>query len=256
MAIIISLLLLVSLVPHLTFSAHVGIVNGTEAKPHSRPYMVSLQKGFQHVCGGFLISEKFVLTAAHCRMGNEILTAVVGAHNLRNRSEKLVRMKVKSYHLHPDFTVKPWRNDVMLLKLVKKVQLNKNVKIISMSKQERDIKPDSACAVAGWGKLSFKGKVSTQLMEAGVKIMNNTECENKWKKIYLPSQMICVYGHGGSCGGDSGGPLVCEDTAVGVTSFGDARVCNSRKRPEVYMKISEFLPWIDSIIGNKGRNLL
>ncbi|KAL0153229.1 hypothetical protein M9458_051470 [Cirrhinus mrigala] len=65
---IISLLLLASLLPHLTFTAHVkvGIVNGTEAKPHSRPYMVSLQKNEKHFCGGFLISDDFVLTAAHC----------------------------------------------------------------------------------------------------------------------------------------------------------------------------------------------
>ncbi|XP_026101463.1 granzyme M-like [Carassius auratus] len=79
---IISLLLLVSLLPHLTFTArvNVGIVNGKEAKPHSRPYMVSLQNRFKHTCGGFLISDEFVMTAAHCWKGYpEILTVVVGA---------------------------------------------------------------------------------------------------------------------------------------------------------------------------------
>ncbi|KAL0151328.1 hypothetical protein M9458_053322 [Cirrhinus mrigala] len=102
---IISLLLLASLLPHLTFTAHVkvGIVNGTEAKPHSRPYMVSIQENKEHVCGGFLISDKFVLTAAHCRIEHEILTAVVGAHNLKNENEGSVRIRVKSYHKHPDY---------------------------------------------------------------------------------------------------------------------------------------------------------
>ncbi|KAF4097679.1 hypothetical protein G5714_021687 [Onychostoma macrolepis] len=59
-----SLLLLTSLLPHLTFTArvNVGIVNATEAKPHSRPYMVSVQKNWHHICGGFLISDEFVLT--------------------------------------------------------------------------------------------------------------------------------------------------------------------------------------------------
>ncbi|KAL0153223.1 hypothetical protein M9458_051464, partial [Cirrhinus mrigala] len=50
--------------------------------------------------------------------------------------------------------------------------------------------------------------------------------------------------------GDSGDPLVCGDTAVGVTSFGARKACNSQERPEVYTKISAYLPWIRSIIAN------
>ncbi|RXN08185.1 complement factor D-like protein [Labeo rohita] len=247
---IISLLLLASLLPHLTFTAHVdvGIVNGTEAKPHSRPYMVSLQRSHRHVCGGFLISNRFVMTAAHCRKENETLTALVGAHDL-TKNEGSVRIEVKAYHQHPDFNVHTFQNDILLLELEEKVQSNEIVKIICMPTQEGDIKPDSACSVAGWGRLSLKGRMSKHLMEADVKIMNNTECKNKWKDKYSASEMICVYGHGGSCSGDSGGPLVCGDTAVGVTSFGSGNVCNSSEQPEVYTKISAYLQWIYSIIA-------
>ncbi|RXN24203.1 complement factor D-like protein [Labeo rohita] len=252
---IISLLLLTSLLPHLTFTAHVnvGIVNGTEAKPHSRLYMVSLQTGCKHVCGGFLISNRFIMTAAHCKKNDE-LTAVVGMHDLTKRRRGSDRIRVKSYHKHPFFNISnhisnDFQNDIMLLKLEKEVGENKNVKIISIPTQEEDIKPDSVCSIAGWGRLSLNGNNSTRLMEADVKIMNNTECENKWKE-YSTSQMMCVYGHGGSCKGDSGGPLVCGDTAVGITSFGGGKECNSRERPEVYTKISAYLPWIHSIIGN------
>uniref|UniRef100_A0A8C1V1V0 Peptidase S1 domain-containing protein n=1 Tax=Cyprinus carpio TaxID=7962 RepID=A0A8C1V1V0_CYPCA len=53
----------------LSTHVNVGIVNGTEAKAHSRPYMVSIQSNEKHVCGGFLISDEFVLTAAHCWNG-------------------------------------------------------------------------------------------------------------------------------------------------------------------------------------------
>ncbi|RXN24215.1 complement factor D-like protein [Labeo rohita] len=232
-------------------SAHVnvGIVNGTEVKPHSRLYMVSLQTGCKHVCGGFLISDSFVMTAAHCKK-NDKLTAVVGMHNLKKRRRGSDRIRVKSYHEHPDFNQDTLQNDIMLLKLEKEVKQNKNVKIISIPTQEGDIKPDSACSVAGWGRLkSTEKKMSTCLMEADVKIMNNTECKNKRKKSYSDSQMLCVYGHGGSCNGDSGGPLVCGDIAVGITSFGGEE-CNSRKYPEVYTKISAYLPWICSIISN------
>ncbi|RXN08186.1 complement factor D-like protein [Labeo rohita] len=214
-------------------SAHVdvGIVNGTEAKPHSRPYMVSLQKGCKHVCGGFLISDSFVMTAAHCKKYGNV-TAVVGIHDLKKRRRGSDRIRVKSYHEHPDFNYNisnDFQNDIMLLKLEKEVKQNKNVKIISIPTQEGDIKPDSACSVAGWGRLSIEGKNSTRLMEADVKIMNNTECMNKWKDKYSVSQMMCVYGHGGSCKGDSGGPLVCGDIAVGITSFGGGKECNSQE---------------------------
>uniref|UniRef100_A0A8C1V0R3 Peptidase S1 domain-containing protein n=1 Tax=Cyprinus carpio TaxID=7962 RepID=A0A8C1V0R3_CYPCA len=69
----------------LAFSAHLGLVNGREAKPHSRPSMV--QKNWLHVCGGFLISDEFVLSAAHCPENSEILTVVVGTHDLKNKIE-------------------------------------------------------------------------------------------------------------------------------------------------------------------------
>ncbi|KAL0151334.1 hypothetical protein M9458_053328, partial [Cirrhinus mrigala] len=180
----------------------------------------------------------------------EKVTAVVGIHDLKKRRRRSDRIRVKSYHDHPDFNYRTFQNDIMLLRLEKEVELNKNVKRISIPTQEGDIKPDFVCSVAGWGRLSFEGEQSTRLMEADVKIMNNTECKNRWKKTYSASEMMCVYGHGGSCKGDSGGPLVCGDIAVGISSFGDRDACNSRERPEVYTKISAYLPWIRSIIAN------
>ncbi|XP_058616099.1 granzyme-like protein 2 [Onychostoma macrolepis] len=249
---IISLLLLASLLPHLTFTArvNVGIVNGTEVKPHSRPYMVSVQKNWLHICGGFLISDEFVLTAAHCRKNSETLTVVVGAHDLKNKTEGSVCIRVKSYHQHPDFTEEPVMNDIMLLRLEKKVTQNEKVNWISISIKEEEIEVHSVCSVAGWGRL-HNGSLSNRLMETHVKIMNNTKCENKWgKDEYSASQMMCTYGNGGSCTGDSGGPLVCGETAVGVTSFGDPNLCNSPELPEVYMKVSAYLLWIQKYIGN------
>ncbi|XP_050957802.1 granzyme E-like isoform X1 [Labeo rohita] len=249
---IISLLVLASLLPHLNFTAHVdvGIVNGRKAKPHSRPYMVSIQVNNYHVCGGFLISDEFVLTAAHCRKTNEILTAVVGAHNLKNVNEGSVHIGVKSYHKHPDYCCDTYRNDIMLLRLEKKVEQNKNVKIISIPTQEEDIKADSACSVAGWGSLQTNGSASDRLMETKVFIMDNTECKIRWGEIYKVPKMMCTYGIGGFCTGDSGGPLVCGDTAVGVVSFSLLYRCNSPMYPNVYTKISPYLEWIHKIIKN------
>ncbi|KAF4097687.1 mast cell protease 1A-like [Onychostoma macrolepis] len=248
---IISLLLLVSLLPHLTFTAHVnvGIVNGTKAKPHSRPYMVSLQIFGKHICGGFLISDEFVMTAAHCWKGYpNILTVVVGAHDLRN-SKNSYRIEVKSYIPHPHFTSCSLQNDIMLLRLQEKIKLDNNVTWISLPK-EGDVDGDILCSVAGWGQWKTKGPLSRYLMEANTTTINHVECQHKWGSKYLASQMICAHGDGGSCIGDSGGPLVCGDTAVGVTSFAYRKSCNSAEHPNVYTKISAYLPWIHQIIRN------
>ncbi|KAL1251335.1 hypothetical protein QQF64_019131, partial [Cirrhinus molitorella] len=96
--------------------ANVGIVNGKEAKPHSRPYMVSVQTMNQHMCGGFLISKRFVMTAAHCRNNSHILTVVLGAHDLENANEKSVRINVDSYYPHPRYNSESYHNDILLLK--------------------------------------------------------------------------------------------------------------------------------------------
>ncbi|XP_048037152.1 cathepsin G-like [Megalobrama amblycephala] len=250
MTIIISLLLLASLLPHLTFTAHVNvsIVNGNEVRPHSRPYMVSLQAYGHHFCGGFLISDQFVLTAAHCWNGLNILMVVVGAHDLRD-SKSSDHIRVKSYIPHPKYKSNPCRHDadIMLLKLEKKVNLNNTVGVIPLPNEGEDVK--AACSVAGWGMLTG-GSMSNLLMEAKVSVMNNNECSCRWGAFYSASQMICVYGYGGTCFGDSGGPLVCGDTAVGITSFGSHRHCNSPEHPNVYTKISAYIQWIRTVIGN------
>ncbi|KAF4114348.1 hypothetical protein G5714_004571 [Onychostoma macrolepis] len=250
---IISLLLLASLLPHLTFTAHVGIVNGSEAKPHSRPYMVSIQAYGQHHCGGFLISDEFVLTAAHCWKGYGIRTVVVGAHDLSN-SETLKRIGVKDYFPHPNYNIRPIWNDIMLLRLQEKVKISNDVKWISLPKDGENVHENTLCSVAGWGDLWTNGESSSRLMEANVYLMNNRECYNRWGEIYYSlSQMMCTYGHGGFCNGDSGGPLVCGDNAVGVVSFRYVALCNSPEKPNVYTKISEYLPWIRQIITNVMR---
>ncbi|XP_052394115.1 granzyme G-like [Carassius gibelio] len=246
---IISLLLLVSLLPHLTFTAHVnvGIVNGNETKPHSRPYMVSIQSNGIHVCGGSLISDQWVLTAAHCWKRNETLTVVVGAHDLR-KSNISDHIGVESYIQHPSYGFYHF-NDIMLLKLQEKVNINNNyVKPISLPKNGEDVKANTLCSVAGWGQLKIKGQKSHRLMEANVTIMNKSECQESWQMEFSDKQMMCAHGHGGSCRYDSGGPLVCGHTAIGVTSFGDSLLCNSPVKPNVYIKISPFIPWINDQI--------
>uniref|UniRef100_A0A669CP93 trypsin n=1 Tax=Oreochromis niloticus TaxID=8128 RepID=A0A669CP93_ORENI len=86
-----------------------SIVGGREAKPHSRPYMVSVQYGGEHSCGGILIQRDFVLTAAHCNV-------VLGAHDISKKERTQQCIQVAEYYPHPGFTGQ-YEYDIMLLKV-------------------------------------------------------------------------------------------------------------------------------------------
>ncbi|XP_065099439.1 duodenase-1-like [Paramisgurnus dabryanus] len=271
MIIIISLLLLGSLLPNLSFtsSVKVCIVNGTkprqqmtrsgsgpessavwEATPHSRPYMVSVQKNRRHICGGFLISDQFVLTAAHCRDSSEILTVVAGVRDLESKQENHVRINVRNYTKHPQYKTDnrtPYMANLMILELETQVQINNKINTIPIPKTPGEISVGTDCSVAGWGRITTSGPLSQTLKEANVQIMSDTVCA-RWGLQYKAEEMMCVYGSEGSCYGDSGGPLVCNNIAVGVTSFVNRNNCNDPYLHNVYMKISAFLPWIKEIV--------
>ncbi|XP_076880557.1 granzyme M-like isoform X2 [Brachyhypopomus gauderio] len=211
---LIHLLLLGALLPHLSHSARVsvGIVNGTEAKPHSRPYMVSVQKHGRHICGGFLVSDMFVMTAAHCWKYGDNMTVVMGAHDLSDNRTS-TNMAVKYYHIYPEFALEGL-NDIMLLQLNGGVKKSPVINWIPIREKKKPIKANTICSVAGWGKTSTNGNISVRLMEAEVTVVGRKSCAKSWGSTFYAPTMVCTAGRGGFCKGDSGGPLVCNNTAV------------------------------------------
>ncbi|KAJ8374506.1 hypothetical protein SKAU_G00050860 [Synaphobranchus kaupii] len=230
-----------------------GIVNGKEAKPHSRPYMVSVQQWNKHECGGFLVSKSFVMTAAHCLTRGQTLTVLLGAHDISG-NEKSNRAEVKSYHIYPGFDADSLVNDIMLLELKSAVPETKEVQWIPLPDRDQDVKPQTLCSVAGWGYSETNGPQSPRLLEVNVTVVDRTVCEKAWKiyawKTITPS-MMCAGGsvsNKGFCRGDSGGPLVCSGLAVGIVSFNYKHNCTYPNMPNVYTQISTFLPWIKTYI--------
>ncbi|XP_029979841.1 granzyme E-like [Sphaeramia orbicularis] len=242
----------------ITGSTGSAIVGGKVVKPHSRPYMASLQTvKFGHICGGFLIREDFVLTAAHCR-NSENLMVVLGAHNIKKKESSQQKIPVAQYFKHPDYKKNQYHDDIMLLKLKTKAKLNKYVQPIRLPRKDGKIPAVIKCSTDGWGLTTANGAVGSDVLkEATERLQFNQECgsERKWSKYFNETTMLCTTFNkktGGICQGDSGGPLVCNKTPQGITAFTAEKQCDNPKYPHVFTKVSFYIPWIKQMMKRYG----
>uniref|UniRef100_A0A452IJC7 Peptidase S1 domain-containing protein n=1 Tax=Gopherus agassizii TaxID=38772 RepID=A0A452IJC7_9SAUR len=228
------------------------IIGGQEAQPHSRPYMayVNILRGDNSFrCGGFLVLENFALTAAHCK-GDKI-TVYLGAHNIKQQEQSQQKISVLRQIPHRKYNRETFNNDIMLLQLEHKAELNEQVGLIPLPLAHQRVQPGTVCSVAGWGRTNALSKVLPDtLQEVDLKVLDDEAClkyPGGMYRNYNTRTMMCVGDpkeHKASFQGDSGGPLVCGKTAQGVVSWGP----DNGSPPRVYARLSTFIPWIQRMM--------
>ncbi|XP_037374001.1 chymotrypsinogen 2-like [Talpa occidentalis] len=225
------------------------IVNGKITFPGSWPWQVSLQysTGF-HYCGGSLISESWVVTAAHCEVSTSHLV-VAGMFDKRSR-ENVQVLRIAQVFDHPSFNKHNSSNDITLVKLATPARFSSIVSPVCLPSAQDSFTAGSLCVTTGWGRTHYQGTGSNVLQQATLPLLSNAECENIWEKGF-PDIMVCAGAKGvTSCKGDSGGPLVCQKDGawnlVGVVSFVSANCYTNY--PTVCARVTEFRPWIDEIL--------
>ncbi|KAM4854048.1 granzyme B-like [Thomomys bottae] len=220
------------------------IIGGHEAKPHSRPYMAYLRisNGVDlKKCGGFLIREDFVMTAAHC-YGSSI-NITLGAHNIKEEEKTQQVIPVRKAFPHPDYNRRDHSNDIMLLQLQRKAKKTTAVNLIRLPKNKSQVKPGQVCYVAGWGQMAPRGKYPNTLQEVELTVQEDQKCKSHLEGYYNDVVEICVGDpkmKRSSFKGDSGGPLVCNHRAEGIVSYGRP----DGSPPRVFTKVAKFLNWI------------
>jgi len=238
------------------------IVGGVEAEKGEFPFMVSLQRNYGNrpFCGGSLIAENWVLTAAHCssssmtgntkvRIGHHKVTDTVGVES----------HAIERVYIHPQYNGGTIDYDYALIKLATKSKFAP-VKLQQMEIEIPDEIEDAPIStVMGFGATREGGNQSDFLLKVEKPLVPAERCNDAYVGE-ITDRMICAgldQGGKDSCQGDSGGPLILRDAAeepvlTGVVSWGHG--CARPRKYGVYSKVSYVTEWIaETMEGSSSR---
>uniref|UniRef100_A0A182MYX5 Peptidase S1 domain-containing protein n=1 Tax=Anopheles dirus TaxID=7168 RepID=A0A182MYX5_9DIPT len=221
-------------------------------------------------CGGSLIWENFLLTAAHCAadMNNEPPDVVrFGDLNLFNDTDDQFAQQYKIAEIirHPGHRFSAKYLDIALIKLNGSVMLNETVAPACLWNDD-EIRFGTLEA-AGWGATGFGQSQTPLLLKVSLKPVGRDECDRFYRlgdrglRDGLQDYQLCAGDvEMDTCPGDSGGPLQVKllhnakmtPFVVAVTSFGSA--CG-QSNPGVYTKVAGYIPWIRSVISKNAENV-
>jgi len=223
------------------------IVGGIEATPNSWPHQVALFIDDMYFCGGSLISNEWVLTAAHCMDGAGFVNVVMGAHNIRQNEASQVSMTSYDHFTHENWNSWLLTNDLALIKLPSPVEFNDNIQAVKLP--SFDISVGTVVTPTGWGRPSDSASgISDVLRQVDVPVMDNDSCDAVYGIVGDGVVCIDATGGKGTCNGDSGGPLNHNGMTYGITSFGSSAGCE-KGYPDAFTRVNYYLDWIEAKTG-------
>ncbi|XP_058443796.1 trypsin-4-like [Malaya genurostris] len=231
------------------------IVGGSMAKENAYPWMAALYYNNRFTCGGSLVTDRYILTAAHCvvRLTPARFRVQLLVHNRTQPTTNSVERSVKSIKTF-FFNSLSNNNDIGLLELMFPVTISGDRLVpICLPPANDNLFEGKMAIVTGWGKTALGG-LSDTLQELHVPVLSNTNCRRSgYWAFRITNKMVCagfIEGGRDSCQGDSGGPLQIFNNEtrryelVGIVSWG--RACAQKNYPGVYTRVSRFLRWINN----------
>jgi len=227
------------------------IVGGEPATEGQLPYQISLLWRGSHICGGSIVGDSLVVTAAHCVVGDapSDVQVVGGKHRRTVEGPNEQRRSVVRIVVHQQYDDFDLFNDIALLHLGTAFTETMYVKAIALPEPMFQTHPGDII-VSGWGTTQQGGQLADILQWVLLPTVSDETCRMNYPSETVLDSMLCAgYPQGGrdSCQGDSGGPLVTTanpPVLVGVVSWGYG--CAQPNLPGVNTEVSYFVNWIES----------
>ncbi|KAH8345947.1 hypothetical protein KR067_010230 [Drosophila pandora] len=240
--------------------SHGRISGGDLAALNQFPYQVGLSIEEPNEmfcwCGASLISEWYLLTAAHCVENAVSITFYLGGV-ARLSPRQLIRSSSPKVHLHADWNSKTYENDIALIRLPEEAIFSSSINPIRLpglasTKTSYDYIP---ATTSGWGRTNDDSTtISDNLRYVVSFVESNEDCRYSYPNIKATNICMDTTGGRSTCTGDSGGPLVYRDPAqntdilIGVTSYGKKTGC-TKGYPAVFTRVTSYLDWIQDVSG-------
>uniref|UniRef100_A0A669Q6S0 Transmembrane serine protease 6 n=2 Tax=Phasianus colchicus TaxID=9054 RepID=A0A669Q6S0_PHACC len=234
------------------------IIGGANSVEGEWPWQASLQVRGRHICGGTLIADRWVVSAAHCfqdeRLASpSVWTIYLGKYFQNTTSHTEVSFKVIRLFLHPYYEEDSHDYDVALLQLDHPVIISPFIQPICLPATSHLFEPGLHCWITGWGALKEGGHISNILQKVDVQIIQQDICSEAYHYMISPRMLCAGYkGKKDACQGDSGGPLACEEPSgrwflAGLVSWGMG--CGLPNYYGVYTRITQVLGWINQTMS-------
>ncbi|XP_053510985.1 transmembrane protease serine 11A isoform X3 [Artibeus jamaicensis] len=231
------------------------IMSGDVAARAAWPWQASLQRDNVHQCGATLISNTWLITAAHCfkyKANPRQWTVSFGT----TINPPLMKRNVRRIIVHERYHSPAREYDIAVVQFSPRVAFSDDVRRVCLPEASASFRPNSTVYITGFGALYYGGESQNDLREARVKIISDDVC--KQPQVYgndIKFGMFCagyLEGIYDACRGDSGGPLVIKDLKdtwylIGIVSWGDN--CGQRNKPGVYTMVAYYRHWIASKTG-------
>lgn len=235
------------------------IIGGEDADITEFPWQVYMQSG-NFLCGGSIISDRFILTAAHCTqddLNNPIdkrfMLITAGATNPYDPNQG-ERYEVRNYFVYEGYNPSTFVGDLALLELEEPIGAEFAEVIDLIAPEDVDAgatDPGVMAWVSGWGLSSIDPRQFPQILQkVQLPIVSVDDYDNIWGNVPETFIMAGYHNQGkDACGGDSGGPLVVpvegDYKLAGVVSWGSS-LCNTYGG---FVRVSSYLDWIEEIAG-------